>query len=75
MNRSSHGDSMIILLYLPLIAGAWWCVQLFAGTAVVAGVLLAGAMHAWNRQHSPVVTLAIGRARSLAGTPVESIAA
>ena len=69
------GDSMILLLYLPLIAGAWWCVQLFAGTAVVLGVLLACALHAWNRQHSAVLSLSIGRARPLAEPALEPIAA
>jgi hypothetical protein len=59
--RSMDGDASILLLYAPLIAGAWWCVQLFAGTAVVAGVILACVLHAWNQRHPSVVALSIGQ--------------
>jgi hypothetical protein len=57
--RPVDGGGSILFLYAPLIAGAWWCVQLFAGAALVGGVVLACALHAWNLRHSAAVGLSI----------------
>jgi hypothetical protein len=67
------GNASMLFLYAPLIAGAWWCVQVFAGAAVVGGVLLACALHAWNLRHRPVVGLSIDQQERPARGPVHAL--
>jgi hypothetical protein len=57
--RGTEGDSLFMLLYISLFAGAWWCVQAFMGTAILAGVILAVAMRAWNDRHPAVSAIGI----------------
>jgi hypothetical protein len=73
--RPVDGEAAILFLYAPLIAGAWWCVQVFAGTAVVAGVVLACALHAWNLRRSPVVGLSIDQRERPACGPLHALPA
>lgn len=47
----TSGGCLIMLLYVSLFAGAWWCVQEFMMTAIVAGAVLACVMRAWNDHH------------------------
>ena len=51
LGHGANGGWMLTFLYASLLAGAWWHVQEFALTALVAGALLAWAMRAWNDRH------------------------
>lgn len=57
VTRTTSGGGLFMLLYASLFAGAWWCVQEFMVAAVVAGVLLACAIRAWNDHHPSVVVV------------------
>ena len=50
-SHASSGGSLFVILYAALFAGAWWCVQEFTAAAIVAGLLLAVALRAWNDRH------------------------
>jgi hypothetical protein len=69
LTRTTSGGWFFMLLYASLFAGAWWCVQEFMVAALVAGVLLAVAMRAWNDQHPASIVLPSPRG----GTPLVQI--
>jgi hypothetical protein len=56
LTRTANGGWFFMLLYAALLAGAWWCVQEFMVAGLIAGVLLAFAMRAWNDRH-PVLLI------------------
>jgi hypothetical protein len=57
LTRTANGGWFFAVLYASLFAGAWWCVQEFMVAALVAGLLLALALRAWNDQHPASVVL------------------
>jgi hypothetical protein len=59
----TSGGCLLMLLYVSLFAGAWWCVQEFMMAAIVGGAVLACVMRAWN-DRQPAVFPILGRGTS-----------
>lgn len=71
--REIDSGALIMLLYVPLTASMWWCVQVFAGTALVAGAVLASVIHVSNRRHAGGVLLRLHERSRLAAAHNEAM--
>jgi hypothetical protein len=62
-SHAASGGWLFTLLYVAMFVGAWSCVQEFMTAAIVAGVVLAWLMRAWNDRHPAVLSI-LGRETS-----------